>query len=137
MDPIALAPAVLKILLPFMPSLLNKVGAAAADKAAQFAGAVWDRLRSSVMNNAGAKDAAEKVAAEPQNAVNQQIFQLQLQQLLERDSALQQSINALLQEQEPDLYSAQLTNTGAGVVQIGRDATDSTIVTGDNNRLNK
>jgi hypothetical protein len=135
MDPVVLAPTVFKILLPFMPALLNKAGELAADKTAQFAKKVWEKISSKVLADPGAKDAAENVAADPGDETNQKLFELQLQRLLKKDADLQQSLIDLLKEQGPSSIQQSIEG-GTGIQNTG-NVDNSNFVIGDNNTFKK
>ena len=121
-------------LAPFLPFLL-KAGDAAAQEAGSlvaqdawpYAKRLWERLWPSVEAKTGAVEAAEDAALQPDD--DRLIsLKVQLQKLLEADSALAADVERTFAE-------AQAANvvvvSGPRAVGVGGDISNSIIVTGD------
>jgi aldehyde:ferredoxin oxidoreductase len=124
-------------LAPFLPALLQAgekvVGRAAdavADEAFSYAKALWDRLRPKVGEKPDAQEAAEKVAARPDNEDALAALQAQLSKLLEEDEQLAADVAGIWKQAEA-AHVVQVTASGERSVAIGGDVQNSTIVTGD------
>ncbi len=113
-------------LAPVLPFLL-KVGSKAAEGAMQQVGvdtwgkakAVWEKLRPKVEEKEAAKEAAEDVAAAPDDEDLQAALRVQLKKILEKNEALAKEIAQLMNSDAP---------TGLGGTTIQQK------VTGDQNK---
>jgi hypothetical protein len=144
MDAVApLTGQVVALLAPFLPELM-KAGQALAERAStelevegwSLATALWSRLRQKVDERPAAHEAAKDVAAHPEDEDMRAALRVQLRKLLTEDPALLAEVRQALEEGQKGGTNT-VTASGAGAVAIGRDASGSTIVTGDNNRISR
>jgi hypothetical protein len=110
----------------FLPYLL-KHGEEAADaaidtlgaKAWERARAIWGRLRPKVDEKEAAREAAEDVAAAPDDELARGAFQLQLRKLLAGDPELTAALGEMLEEAR---RSGVMADNGAVVISGGVNA---------------
>ena len=145
MDTPTLAQQLVSFMAPFLPYLL-KGGKLAAKKAFETLGEqfseesweqaerLWNKLRPRVETKPAAREAAQDVAANPNDTDAQAALRLQLKKLLAEDSALAVEIARLLRQ--TGATGTVVTAMGNRSVAIGGDASGSTIITGDENKLN-
>jgi hypothetical protein len=138
MDVTTLAEDLAVFLSPFLPYLLKGGEKAAEEAGKKLGGDTWDRakslwakLRPKVEDKPAAQEAVRDAAAAPNDEDIQAALRLQLRKLLGEDAVLAGEIERLWQEAQ----QAGITVIAAGErsVAIGRDVTDSTIITGDQN----
>jgi len=131
--------ALTAFLAPFLPYLI-RAGERAAGKAADvlgdeaggFAKTIWERLKPGVEKKPAAQEAAEEVAAHPDDADALAALRLQLRKLLEEDEELARDLTQIWQEaQAANVVNVTVTASGERSVAVGRDVSGSTIVTGD------
>jgi hypothetical protein len=98
-----------QLLAPFLSQLLagageqvQEIGSEAVQTVWKHAKKVWDRLRPAVEAKEGAKEAATDVAAKPDDAKLQTVFEVQLGKLLEADAAMASDLAALLESARRD-----------------------------------
>ncbi|HEV7662866.1 MAG TPA: hypothetical protein VGQ62_04970 [Chloroflexota bacterium] len=140
MDAVApLAGQLVQILTPFLPYLARAGEAVAPQVEAhgwEFAQQVWARLNPSVQGKPAAQEAVADLAAQPADEDAQAALRVQLKKLLAEDAELQHSLSTLLSE----AHAAGTVNvdvSGNRSVGVGRDVRGSTIITGDQNQLNR
>jgi hypothetical protein len=134
---------VVALLAPFLPELM-KAGQALAERASnelgaegrELATAVWNRLSQRIDERPAAQEAARDVAANPKDEDMQAAFRVQLRKLLTEDPALLAEVRRTLEEGQKGGTNT-VTASGAGAVAIGRDASGSTIITGDQNQITR
>lgn len=129
--------ALAAFLAPFLPTLVKAgeqvVGRAAdavADEAFSYAKALWERLKPKVDAKPAAQEAAEEVAARPDDEDALAALRLQLRKLLDEDEQLVRDLAGIWAKAEA-ANVVQVTASGERSVAIGGDVTGSTIVTGD------
>jgi hypothetical protein len=129
--------ALTAFLAPFLPTLVKagekaveKAADAVSDEAFKYAKALWEKLRPGVDAKPAAKEAAEEVAARPDDEDAVAALRLQLRKLLEEDTKLAGDLAAIWQEAQA-ANVVQVTASGERSVAVGGDVTGSTIVTGD------
>ncbi len=122
------------LLAPFLGSLLKigtQAGAQAAEaigsEAGQLATRVWERLGGKVENKPAAKEAAEDVAAQPDDQDAQAALRVQIRKILEEDAELQQALAAILEEGK---QAGVIADRGGVVIQGGIHATDGGVAAG-------
>ena len=132
--------ALTAFLAPFLPSLIKagekaveKAADAVSDEAFKYAKALWDKLKPGVEAKPAAKEAAEEVAAHPDDDDALASLRLQLRKLLEQDQGLAEDLARIWQEAQA-ANVVQVTASGERSVAVGGDVTGSTIVTGDQTR---
>jgi hypothetical protein len=138
MDVTTLAKDLAVFLTPFLPYLLKAGEKAAEEAGKKLGGDAWDRakglwakLRPKVEAKPAAQEAVQDAAAVPNDNDIQAALRLQLRKLLAEDAVLAREIERLWQE----VQQAGITIIAFGErsMAIGRDVTDSTIITGDEN----
>jgi hypothetical protein len=129
--------ALTAFLAPFLPYLVRAgeraAGAAAdalGDQAGGFAKAIWERLKPGVEERPAAKEAAEDVAANPDDEDAVAALRLQLRKLVEEDEELARDLTKLWQEAQA-ANVITVTASGERSVAVGGSVKGSTIVTGD------
>lgn len=129
--------ALTAFLAPFLPTLLKagekaveKAADAVSDEAFTYARALWEKLKPGVDAKSEAKDAAEEVAAHPDDSKALGALEIQLRKLLEGDTRLKADL-AGIWEQARAANVVQVTASGERSVAVGGDVTGATIVTGD------
>ena len=132
--------ALTAFLAPFLPSLIKagekaveKAADAVSDEAFKYAKALWDKLKPGVEAKPAAKEAAEEVAAHPDDDDALASLRLQLRKLLEQDQGLADDLARIWQDAQA-ANVVQVTASGERSVAVGGDVTGSTIVTGDQTR---
>ncbi|HXV33704.1 MAG TPA: hypothetical protein VD769_06820 [Gaiellaceae bacterium] len=132
--------ALTAFLAPFLPTLVKagekaveKAADAVSDEAFAYAKALWEKLRPGVDAKPAAKEAAEDVAANPDDHDSLVVLKRQLEKLLEDDRQLAGELAAIW-EQAAAANVVQVTASGERSVAVGGDVTGSTIVTGDQPR---
>ena len=138
MDIQTLSQQLITSLAPFLPYLL-KMGEQAAEEAAKKLGAeawegakaLWAKLKPKVEANPAAQEAVQEAADHPEDADARAALRLQLRKLLAEDEALAYEVQQALEA--PALR--QVIAQGARSVAIGKDVSDSVIVTGDQNTV--
>jgi outer membrane murein-binding lipoprotein Lpp len=122
------------LLAPFLSSLLvigKDAGTQAAEKlgseAGQLASRVWERLGGKVENKPAAKEAAEDVAAQPDDELARSALQLQIRKILQEDEELQKEFAALLAEGQ---RAGVVADRGGVVIQDGIHATEGGVAAG-------
>ncbi|MBP2706882.1 hypothetical protein JOL79_24035 [Microbispora sp. RL4-1S] len=134
MDVAALT-AFLAPLLPYLVKAGEKVGDLAAEKAGQeafgIAQRIWAALRPKVDGKEAAAEAVADVARDPDDEESRTVLKIQLRKLLAEDPDLASRVEQLWRQASGGgTVVTNVTASGAGSVAIGRDATNSTIVTG-------
>ena len=129
--------AFLAPLLSHVMKLGGRVGEAVAEKVGDetvsFAQRLWDRLRGKVEEKEAAKEAAEDLARDPDDGDLRTALLVQLKKLFAEDAGLAADIGQLWNEARAAGVVQIVTNvtaSGAGSVAIGRDASGTTITTG-------
>ncbi len=138
MDAATLAQEATRILAPFLPYLLTKAGEKAAEVVGEKFGAelwetaqeLWGRLFPKVKEKPAALEAAQDVAANPEDEDAQAALRLQLRKLLSQDHFLAQEVARILEEARARGVTVAF---GERSVAVGGDVVGSTIVTGDRN----
>jgi hypothetical protein len=138
MDVTTLAKDLAVFLTPLLPYLLKAGEKAAEEAGKKLGGDAWDRakglwakLRPKVEAKPAAQEAVQDAAAAPNDNDIQAALRPQLRKLLAEDAVLAREIERLWQE----VQQAGITIIAFGErsMAIGRDVTDSTIITGDEN----
>jgi len=96
---------------------------------------LWDKLRPKVEAKPAALEAVQDVAEHPDDEDALAALRQQLKKLLAEDEPLVQELARLLQQAQAG--GRTVTASGNRSVAIGGDVTDSVIVTGDNNKINR
>lgn len=140
MDVTMLVKDLAAFLAPFLPYLL-KAGEKAAEEAGKKLGeaawerakALWGKLRPKVEAKPAALEAAQDLAAQPNDEDAQAALRRQLKKLLAEDDALAAEVARLWGETR----AARVTVTARGdrSVAIGGSVSGSTIITGDRNQV--
>jgi hypothetical protein len=122
------------LLAPFLSSLLDigkQAGAGAAEalgsQAGQLATRVWERLSGKVESNPVAKEAAEGVAAEPEDQDALAALRRQIGKILAEDEELRQQLSALI---EHGKQAGVIADRGGVVVYGDQIATEGGVVGG-------
>ncbi len=129
--------ALTAFLAPFLPYLVRageraagKAADALGDQAGGFAKAIWERLKPGVEEKPAAKEAAEDVAANPDNEDAVAALRVQLGKLVEADEELARDLTRIWQEAQA-ANVVTVTASGERSVAVGGSVEGSTIVTGD------
>jgi len=139
MDP-RLPAQLVQLLAPYLPYLLKgvklagheaarKLGEKADEGGFEQAKALWDKLRPKVEARPAALEAAQDVAAHPDDEDALAALRLQLKKLLAEDDSLAQELARLLPQSGP--AGQTVIASGERSVAIGRDASGNVIITGD------
>jgi len=135
MDPAALT----SLLAPFLAALLKPGGELAqraagelGESLAAHAGRLWERLRSAIEGKSAAEEAVRDVAEQPSSDGAQKSLTWQLEKLLAADPQLGRDLERLW----ADVPRGGVVAAERGVA-VGRDVSNSTIVTGDGNVLRR
>ena len=132
--------ALAALLGPALP-FLTRAGEQVTTQAAQALGRgawehaqrLWSRLSGAVASRPAAREAADDVAADPQDAEATVALVRQLRKILESDPALAREVEQLLGEAR----QAGVVASGARSVAVGGNVANSAIVTGDNSRVER
>ncbi len=142
MDSQTLAQQPVGFLAPFLPYLLKAGEEAAGEAGKKFgaeawerAKALWAKLRPQVEARPAAQEAAQDVAANPQNEGAQAALRWQLEKLLSADRALAAEVARLWGEAQA--AGVTVTASGDRSVAIGGSVGGSTIITGDQNKIER
>ena len=129
--------AVGALLAPALPYLLQPAGRVASqaadaigDKTWEYAQRVWEKLACRVAERPAAREAAEDVAAAPDDGDAQRVLVYQLRKLLERDTGLAVELEDLMAEAAQHV---EIRVVGDRNVSIAARVDGSTIITGDGN----
>ncbi|HKP54950.1 MAG TPA: hypothetical protein VJ183_20130 [Chloroflexia bacterium] len=140
MDISQMAQEVTRFLLPFMPFLLKMGEASASEAAKKFGAAAWDKaqslwskLRPHAEAQPAAKEALQDSADMPGDTDAEAALRLQIKKLLSNNPTLADEINELWAKTR-DVGSSVIAS-GERSVAIGGTASNSSIITGDHNRL--
>jgi hypothetical protein len=139
MDSISLAQSLTGYLLPFLP-FLTKAGDKVAEEAGKRLGGdgwdktklLWDRLWRGLKERTPAVDAVQSAAEDPSDQDAIASLRLQLRKVLEQDIELRHDLEGHW-NQIAEFHTPQ--NAGDRNAAIGGNASNTTIVTGDRNRL--
>lgn len=130
--------ALTAFLAPFVPYLVKggqvvaeEAGKAFGTEAWKHAQALWERLRPSVEEKEPAREAADDLAARPDDERARGAFELQLEKLLAADAVLRSDLESLWGEAQA---AKVVVASGERSVAVG-DSVVGPIVTGDDNRL--
>jgi len=134
---VAALAALLGPALPFLTRagehVMTQATQALGGEAWEHARRLWDRLHGPVAARPAAQEAADDVAADPQDAEARIALARQLRKILEGDPALAGDVERLL----GDARQAGVVASGARSVAIGGDVSNSAIVTGDNSSIQR
>ena len=138
MDVATLTKDVTDFLTPFLPYLL-KAGEKAAEEAGKKLGgdawekakALWDTLCPTIKAKPAAQEAAQDVAASPQDEDAQAALRLQIKKILTKDRALAAEVARLWKAAQA--LSVTVAPSGERSIAISGDVDSSTIITGDQN----
>jgi len=145
MDIAYLSTAIWQALQPLLPLIAAK-GAEELGKRA--VGELWPAVKAKFEGKPAAKEALRDLLASPADADLQAAFRVQLKKLLAEDSAFAAQLSDLLKAAGQQ-YHAALQGDGAsaqgdgasavgkGGVYIGGSARDNTIITGDENQVDR
>ena len=139
MDPVQVAEATTSFLVPFLPYLC-KAGEKAAEAAGKKLGGqawdtakgLWDKLWPKLEARPAATEAVQDLATSPVDTDAAATLRGQLKKMLAEDEALLRLIGQLMDEGR----RAGVIATGGAVV-IGGSVSQSTIITGDANTVNR
>jgi hypothetical protein len=132
---VEIAAAIAAFLAPHLKDLLAPVTESAGRRldqaASRFATSIWDRLRGRFAERPAAQEAAEDVAAEPEDEDALAALRRQLRKLLEQDPELARELQAILAEAHA-AGATTITVQAIGERSIAvNQATGSTLSTGD------
>ncbi len=140
---LALAGQAATVLAPYLPHLA-KAGEKIAEGAGQvleegggqLAKALWEKLRPQVEAKPAAQEAAQDVAATPDDEEARITLKRQLSKLFEADPTLAREVAGLLQQAGAagETINVTVGERGIGLGKVGGDAS-GTFITGDNNRI--
>ena len=144
MDP-QLPAQIVQFLTPFLPYLVKGIklagqeaakalGEQAGEQGFASAKALWEKLRPKVEAKPAALEAAQDAAAHPDDEDAVVSFRRQLKKLLEEDESLAQELAQLLKQAQA---SGRTVASGNHSVAIGGSVSGSTIITGDNNQVER
>jgi hypothetical protein len=144
MDTLApLATQVATILAPFLPQLIrtgqalaNGVVDQVEDQKGAVAQALWDRLFPKVSGIPATDTAVRDAAANPGDADYQAALRVHLRKLLTEDPTLAQELLHVIENNEQAAASVNVSAGGERSVAVGGSVQGSTVITGDQNRLN-
>jgi hypothetical protein len=129
--------ALTAFLAPFLPTLVRagsclaeRAADAVSDEAFTYARALWEKLKPGIEERPSAQEAAEAVAAQPENAAALEALRVQVGNLLDEDPKLKSDVAGIWQQAQT-ANVVQVTATGDRSVAVGGDVTGSTIITGD------
>ena len=135
MDPATIAAGVVSVVAPFLKGFLTgvkdeseKAGEAAGGKLREVAAGIWHKLHPKLEQKPAAREAAEKVADQPDDQDWQAALRVQLKMLLEEDHALAEELGSSLEEAQKAGVVADVVVYGdvkadRGGVAAGRDIT--------------
>lgn len=122
-------------LAPFLPFLVtagqsfaSKAGGELGTAAWEHAKKLWSRLKPNVEEKEAAKEAADGVAADPEDQSALGALQFQLRKIMDEDPALEQEIGRLWEEAKAANVVISVGQRGVG---IAGNVTGSVISTGD------
>lgn len=131
--------ALTAFLAPLLPALVRAgedvvsgVAQKAGEAALEHGRRLWSKLRPRVDAEPAAKQAAEKVAAAPDDERWRTALELQLEELLAADATLRDEVAALFADARA---AGVVAAVGERSVAVGGNVTGSTIITGDAARL--
>ena len=127
-----LAPC-LGVLLRGANAAAEEIGKRVAPELLEHAKRLWAKLRPHVESKSAALEAATDVAQAPDDPRARGALELQLEKLLSEQPALAQELAPLVR----DALAAGVVAVGERNVAVGRDVTDSVIVTGDSASVQK
>ncbi len=129
--------AVVALLAPALPYLLRSADHVASQAAAvigdtswEYAQRLWQKLAPRLSERPAAREAAEDVAAAPNDEIAQHVLAYQLRKLLERDAGLAAEVEELMAEADQHV---DIRVAGDRNVAIGGRVDRSTIISGDGN----
>lgn len=140
MDIPALAQGITTFLAPFLPYLV-KAGEKAAEETGKKLGAeawehaktLWAKLRPKVEAKPAAQEAANDLAANPQDEDAQAALRLQLKKLLAEDTTLAGEVARVWEEAKA--AGVTVIASGNSSVAIGGNVSGSAVITGDRNTV--
>ncbi|MGY1582040.1 hypothetical protein [Streptomyces sp. MN13] len=126
--------ALVSFLAPHLPQLLNAVAGEPGEPSP--VARIWYRLRGRVAERPAAQEAAEDVAASPDDEVSRTVLFAQLRKLFTEDPSLAAEIGALFAEAQRAAAAPTTTVhvSGDRSIGIGGNVTGGTISTGDTHR---
>ena len=129
--------AVGSLLAPALPYLLQSAGRVASqasdaigDKTWEYAQRMWEKIGARLSERPAAQEAAEDVAAAPDDEDARQVLVYQLRKLLERDAGLAAEVEQLMAEAAQHV---EIAVVGDRNVTIAAPVHRSTIIGGDDN----
>jgi hypothetical protein len=136
-----IAAAVTVFLAPYLRQLLEPVAEEAGKRlnetAWKHAKALWGRLRPAVESKPAVKEAVEDVARTPEDEDALAALRHHLRKLLEQDQDLARDLGRLWEQAEADNVTVTVTASGERSVAVGGDVSGSTIVSGDQNIIDR
>jgi hypothetical protein len=140
MDVTMLASDLVKELAPFLPLFLTQVGRETTERAGRQFGseawegakAIWDKLSGKLEERPAAQAVVLDAAEAPDDEDARAGFRRQLVRILNEDPELASELRGML-DQRPagEVSSVVVTAMGERSIAVGRDATASSFVTGD------
>ena len=112
MDPITLAAAATTLLAPYLAKAGEKAAEKIGEKLPEAIGKVWNAIAAKFKGRPAAVGAANELTAKPDDADNQEAFNVQLRKLLKDDPAFAAELERLLRAAGGDT----IVNTGSGAV---------------------
>lgn len=104
----------------FLAPYLAKAGEAAAEalgeKVPEAAGKVWNAITAKFKGKPVAEAVAKELETKPEDKGAQEMFQLQLKQVLEADKAFAEELKQLLESAGRAMGQTNISNTGSGAV---------------------
>jgi len=139
MDFSILARDVANLLIPALPFLAG-IGQAAAGKlvgeaVSETAKKLWAKLHPKVESKPATMEAIQDVASHPDDEDAQASFRFQIKKLLADDSELAKELSAMIDEAKH--AGATVVASGERSVGIGGNVTGSSVITGDNNTVQR
>ena len=142
MDIGTLAASLTTGLIPLLPYLIKagekaaeETGKTVATQTLEWGKSLWAKLKPKVDAKPAALEAAEDVAQSPDDQDAQASFRKQLRKLLEADPALAEEVQRWLEQGKA--AGVIVSASGDRSLAIGGNVSGSTIVTGDENEVNR
>lgn len=140
MDISTLASSLTTALVPVLPYLLKasekaaeETGKTVAGQSLEWAKSIWTKLKPKVDAKEAALEAAQDVAASPEDEEAQVALRRQLRKLLTEDQSLAEEVSRWLEQGKA--AGINVSASGDRSVAIGGDVKGSTIITGDHNKV--
>jgi len=151
MDPIvipALVTSAWTLLQPYLPTIASKAAEKVGEGIPAAVSKAWNAIKKKLDSKTASREVVEDLLKDPADTDAQGAFRLQLKKALEEDKSFAVDLEKLLKA-AGDTYKAELHGNGAiaqgdgavavgaGGVHIGGNASGTTIVTRNNNKVGK